>query len=591
MITYHFTYSNPHLHYLDIKMKMEGIGKAKTYLQLPAWRPGRYQLANFSKNIQHWQPFDEKGRQLPFRKITKDSWEVDTEGIQALTVEYNYFAFKLDAGSTYLDQEQLYINPVNCALYDPERMDEACEVQLDIPDDYVVATAMHRERKNVFQVEDFQKLADTPLIATEYIKHDTFETRGTKFHLWFNGECEPDYDQIQQDFKAFAQKQIDVMGEFPAGQYHFLFQLPSYPTRHGVEHLDSTVMVFGPGYNLMKPQPYRSFLALGSHELFHAWNIKSIRPAEMTPYRFNEENYSHLGYVAEGVTTYYGDLFLLRSGVFDFDTYAEQFNKSLFKHFHNQGRLHRSVAESSFDTWLDGYEEGAPARKTSIYIKGMMVAFLLDIRIRQDTNDDFSLDEVMRRLYYQYAKNGAGFTEANLKQLIAEIAQKDYTEFFEKYIWGTTLLETPLSEALDYLGCGLSIQNSPKQWEHEFGMKLKAANNTVKIAQIVADSPAANAGLSVEDELIAINGVKIDNNIEDLFAYYQADTMEMTIFRNHHLRQIHLKADGNTFFPHYKLVKQSNPAKEQKARFKQWAGVEFDEEPYSDPAEENAMVT
>lgn len=572
---YEFYYHNPNTHFINIRFQLDKPAKSLTRLYLPAWRPGRYQKADFAKNVQQWQPYDEQGNPLAFQKVAKDCWEVNTDQVETLTVEYNYFAFKLDAGNTYLDDDQLYINPVNCCLYDPDRLEEKCRIALHLPADYEVATALKRAGKNTFQAKDFQELADSPLIATDGLKHDLLEVAGYKFHLWFKGECDPDFDQIKKDFSAFIQKQINTFGEFPVNTYHFFFQLPSYSHFHGVEHENSTVITLGPGYKLMQPDLYNRFIAVSSHELYHTWNIKAIRPYEMTPYRFNEENYSHLGYMAEGVTTYYGDLFLLRSQVFDFDQYKAQFDKVALRHFHNYGRFYSSVAASSFDTWLDGYQNDVPDRKVSIYIKGMLVAFLLDVQILKDTGNQYGLDEVMRQLYYHYAKNGTGYTEANLKSLIETLTGQAYDSFFNRFIWGIEPLEEPVQESLNYLGLQLHFDNSEKAWEKQFGFKVKEENNTFKVAQIAPGSPAERSGLSVEDELVALNGVKLTKNLADLFDYHYGQTIQLTIFRNNHLQQIHLKANGKQFFPDVKLAKQKDPSEDQKQNFEAWAWVNF----------------
>jgi predicted metalloprotease with PDZ domain len=182
-----------------------------------------------------------------------------------------------------------------------------------------------------------------------------------------------------------------------------------------VEHTNSTVIALGPSYGVMNNKGYEDLLGVSSHELFHAWNIKTIRPVEMMPYDYSRENYSRLGYVAEGVTTYYGDVMLLRSGVFTEEQYLKTFNELLEKHFNNFGRLNLSVADSSFDTWLDGYKQGVPGRKASIYTEGALCAFMLDIIIRKNSNNKRSLDDLMRLLYEEFGKKQRGYSEGEYK--------------------------------------------------------------------------------------------------------------------------------------------------------------------------------
>jgi predicted metalloprotease with PDZ domain len=367
-------------------------------IQLPAWRPGRYELGNFAKNIQKWAAFNKEGKPLKFEKITKDCWKVETEGATDITIKYNYYANELNAGSTFLNQEQLYINPVNCCLYLPDRIDEACELQLVLPNDYKVAIGAKEIGENLYALNDFHELADSPFFASNSLQHKTYNYNGVEFYIWFQGECMPEWDTLIKDFKSFTVEQLEMMEAFPVKAYHFLCQIIPYRGYHGVEHTTSTVIMLGPGYNLMKGITYEDLLGVSSHELFHTWNVKTIRPIEMAPYDYSTENYSKLGYVCEGVTTYYGDLFLYRSGVFTKEQYLKTFAERLQKHFDNFGRYNKSVAESSYDSWLDGYTKGAPNRKTSIYDEGCLLAFITDVFIRKNTKNEKSLDDVMRYL-------------------------------------------------------------------------------------------------------------------------------------------------------------------------------------------------
>lgn len=571
MISYTFSYCLPSRQYLDVLLEIPNVNGETTYINLPAWRPGRYQMAGFAANIQRFEPCDEDDNPIPFQKVNSHCWAVTNGEATSLKIYYNYYAATLDAGNTFLDENQLYLNPINCAMYPHERLDEACRVYLSLPDDYMAATPLKRAGKNTFDAKDFHHLVDSPIIASDSLKRTTTDYEAYTFHLWFSGIAHPDYDRIKADFQAFIKKALEPFEEFPVSSYHFYYLLPAYPLIHGVEHQQSTVIALGPGYNLMQPDMYKKFLAISCHELYHTWNVKQIRPAEMTPYRYQEPNYTSLGYVAEGVTSYYGDLILFRSGVFNFENYKQQFNNFLVRHLHNYGRFHRSVAESSFDTWLDGYQPSAPARKTSIYIKGMLVAFLLDIEIMRLTGNNASLDSVMVKLYQDYAKANQGYRESDLKKTIEAVAGTSFDLFFRHYMQGTEPLEKPLDEALDYLGLELKQVGSTKNWEKQFGLKVQDETGCPKVSQVAPDSPAENAGLSVKDELIAVNGVKINGNLADLFAYYHSDTIQLTLFRRNVLKHLHLASNGRTFFQDAYIELQSTPSKEQEANFAFWS--------------------
>jgi hypothetical protein len=417
---YIISYKNPHQHFIDIEFIAENIQQDELVIQLPSWRPGRYELGNFAKNVQKWAAFDETGNPLNFQKVTKDSWKVETKGVSQVHVKYNYYAVDLNAGSTYLDTNQLYVNPVNCCVYIPGRMDGVV-LSVIVPEDYKIAISAANARfdegtgKQSFLLADYDELFDTPFIASKTLQHSAFDLGENKFHLWFQGECKPNWEKLTIDFMKFCKEQVDIFGEAFFKEYHFLFQI--LPTRfyHGVEHTESTVIALGPGYNVMKGDLYEDLLGVSCHELFHSWNIKTIRPIEMQPYDYTKENYSKLGYVCEGITTYYGDYLLYRSGVFNQEQYFQTFNERMQKHFDNHGRYNLSVADSSFDTWLDGYVPGIPNRKTSIYDEGNLLAFCTDIFIRKNSDNKYSLDDVMRYLYKEIALNEKGYSYIDYK--------------------------------------------------------------------------------------------------------------------------------------------------------------------------------
>ncbi|MGL5890681.1 MAG: M61 family metallopeptidase, partial [Bacteroidia bacterium] len=418
---YIFSWTNAQSRYLTITAIAENVNSASVDVQLPAWRPGRYELGNFAKNVRGFRAETPDGRALVSRKITKDCWKVECRGEETVYFVYEYYAAELNAGSTWLDETQLYVNPVNCCVYLAGRLEEVCTLELQLPENWRVATALQQPADNVLVASDFDRLADSPFIASPTLQHNFFVIDGVEFHLWFQGECRPDWPKIISDSFIYVNEIMQIFGSCPAEKYHFLYQILPHRFYHGVEHTDSTVIALGPPYRLMNDH-YGDFLGVSCHELFHAWNIKAIRPAEMLPYDFTRENYSRLGYVCEGITTYYGDYLLFRSGVFTEHEYWHTFDERIQKHFDSHGRNFLSVADSSFDSWLDGYVPGAPHRKTSIYHEGCLLAFVTDMFIRRKTGNKHNLDMVMRRLWLEFGQKGKGYTETDYRRLVEETA-------------------------------------------------------------------------------------------------------------------------------------------------------------------------
>lgn len=570
-IAYKFIYAEPHRHFVDVELRVVKLNQEKVQLQLPAWRPGRYQLANFAKNIQRFAAYDATGNELKARKLTKDLWEVETSGVLEIKVAYNYFANEMNAGSTFVDDKQLYVNPVNCCMYSPEWIDAPATVELEIPADWNVATGMRSVGKNLFEVKDFHELADSPFIASGGLQHQTYEAEGVKFHIWFQGEFKTDWERILNDFKKFSKEQILVMGGFPVSEYHFLFQIRTYQTYHGVEHSNSTVVTLGPSYDILKPVLYDEFLGISSHELFHTWNVKALRPIEMFPYDYSKENYTRLGYVAEGVTTYAGDLFLYQAGCFSEFEFFKNVHQLFQRHFHNYGRLNLSVADSSFDTWLDGYEKGIPDRKTSIYNEGALLAMMLDLSILKDTQNRSGILSVMRLLYERFGKADKGYTEEDYQAAVEEIGGRSYADFFANYYYGTKDIEPELKELLSYVGLEVKDIRSRLYFENRFGFKVEyIKGRSAKITDIAPGSIADRAHMKLGDEILSINGIRILGNLKEWCKYFQEETITLTINSEDDTHKVQLTPTDERYYRTRWPQKIKEATEDQQQNYRVW---------------------
>ena len=182
-------------------------------------------------------------------------------------------------------------------FYIPERIDEEYEINLDLPSDYIIASSLEKN-KNTLIGNNFDEIAESPIICSNSLQHDLFSLNNINFHLWCQGRCEVNWEKVKKDFSLFTQTQINHFDSFPVDEYHFLFQITPYPSYHGVEHTKNTVILLGPGTEIMNKK-YNSLLHISSHELYHTWNIKAIRPKEMYPYDYSQENYFRTGFIAE----------------------------------------------------------------------------------------------------------------------------------------------------------------------------------------------------------------------------------------------------------------------------------------------------
>lgn len=565
---YAISYQNPNRHFIDIVLTIDNISEEILLLQLPAWRPGRYEMANFSRNIQKIGFFNGSGRLLPFKKVSRDLWEVETSGAESVVVKYNYYAFLMDAGNSWLDDNQLYINFINCLIYSKDHINEECIVKLKLPDDYEIACGLEQKNKHTLTAPDYYRLVDCPMIASNSLKHLTYRVRDHLFHIWIQGEAYFNEEKLIQHFRAFTECQIEIMKEFPCEEYHFLFQILPYKHYHGVEHFNSTVITLGPGEKFNTKEFYQNLVGVSSHELFHTWNIIRIRPQEMMPYDFSKENYFTTGFIAEGFTTYYGELFLAKSGVFSIKDYLGEINKILFRHFDNFGRYNLSLADSSLDLWVDGYSAGIPDRKVSIYVTGAVTALILDLSLRKESNNEMSLDVLMRELWQNFGKKKKGYSMDDFQAILDRIDIPVSKTFIQDFIYKNTPAEPVLQELLPFFGCRLELIENLSH-EGQFGFKAIQQEEITKISMIQPGSIAEEA-LSREDELIAVNGRKIEKNLEELIG--NKKEVALSLFRNKELKTVFLRNTGQSYFQNWRIIQNPETKQKEKENFEKWAG-------------------
>ncbi len=346
-------------------------------------------------------------------------------------------------------------------------------------------------------------------------------------------------------FNAFSSKLIHDFGEFPEPEYHFIFQLLPYPHYHGVEHRRGTVITFGPAVNLADPAQMEELLGVSCHELYHAWNVCRIRPKELLPYDFSKEAYTKAGLLLEGVTTYMGDLYLLKSGVYDLPTYLKHFEKVIAREVASLGWRNQTIAESSFDLWLDGYVTGIPDRKVNIYTHGALLALCIDVLLLKNGS---SLSLIMKEMWEQFGKPFKGYSMSDFDQLVFE-KFSDKTEvrsFFSNYVSGKADLFPVLQSQLFALGIEM-IEAQSKDWPmHEFGIKT---NSEGAILQLHPDSKAYGS-LMRNDRIVNWPIVKSAGNSD----------LKLRINRNERSLDIFLENENRRFYPVFQLlVKKLNP--------------------------------
>ncbi|AZQ61531.1 M61 family peptidase [Flammeovirga pectinis] len=529
---YNITSSKTHPYFLDFKITF--IAKEDNQvLQLPLWRPGRYQVQTFAKNIRSIKASC-KGANLKVQTVARNTWSVlNSKKGDEIELYYEYYARHQDAGGTWVSETFWLINFIGAGILPRGLSEEEIKVNIAFPSTFDVATSA-KEVNGTYSYQNFDELVDTPFMAGRYMHHKTFEMASTTFHIWLHGRITPEWEKIITDFRLFTAPQLSIFGGFPHKEFHYLCLIPHFKHYHGVEHQKSTVITLGPDTEFSSATFYENLLGISSHELFHVWNIKKIRPVELLPYNLFEEVYFDTGFVAEGVTTYYGDALLYRSGAYSVEQYKKELNQLLARHFENQGRFNLSVADSSLELWTDGYEKGIPARKTSIYVKGAVGALILDAKIQKQTNATKSLDDVMRLMWERFGSKDVGYTAKDYQNIAEEVIGCSLEKYFEEVIFGDLSLENEVEEALVYLGWEVEVTPPKEAFAANYGVKIDAS------AKVIDTSYKLDKQRLVEgDQIMAIDGVKTDAKHLQQFVSSK-EMLTITFIRDSTLCQIEL---------------------------------------------------
>ena len=534
MIQYQITSRNPASHYFDVTIRIEKPDPSGQALRLPNWIPGSYMIRDFARNLVELRARDDSG-ELGVEQIDKSNWRV-AGASGALTVDYRVYAMDLSVRAAHLDDTHGYYNGSSVFLEVLGQSQQPCEVRIERPapkycEDWRVATSLARKQAEAFgfglyQAQDYDDLIDHPVEMGEFVHYD-FEACGVPHDIVLSGRFECDGDRLCVDLKKICEHHIRFFGE-PAPMDYYLFQVMVVGDGYGgLEHRSSTSLVASRA-SLPKPgqdkidDDYRDFLGLCSHEYFHTWNVKRIKPAVYQPYDLQREVYTDLLWAFEGITSYYDDLALLRCGLIDTASYLELLAQTMTRVQRGRGRKRQSAAESSFNAWTKFYkqDENAANAIVSYYAKGCLIAACIDLKMRALSGGEKSLDDVMSRLWQEYLEHAPGVGSDRIQQLVSEISGEDLGEFLEAAIYGTG--DLPLASLLD--GVGIDVIQRPasslqdkggKEADGDlprvdFGAMLKAENGGLAIQRLSEEGSAQSAGLAAGDQIVAVDGLRLD---------------------------------------------------------------------------------
>lgn len=571
---------DPALHLFEVTLTIASPAAEGQVVSLPAWIPGSYMVREFARNITSIRA-EASGRKLRLTKLDKHGWRAARcEG--PLTLTYQVYAWDLSVRAAHLDQTHGFFNGTSVFLqvHGKEDLRHIIDIQPpegDAFDQWRVATSLpelkaRRHRFGTYVANDYDELIDHPVEMGEF-ELIRFEAHGVPHEMVVTGRV-PNLDKarLAADLKKICEHQIALFEpssrKAPMDRYVFL-TLAVGDGYGGLEHRASTALICSRadlpvlGQAAMS-EGYRTFLGLCSHEYFHTWNVKRIKPAVFAPYDLQQENYTPLLWLFEGFTSYYDDLTLLRTGLIDAPAYLGLLAKTINGVLRGSGRLKQSVAESSFDAWTKYYrqDENAPNAIVSYYTKGSLVALLFDLTIRRDTRGRKSLDDVMRVLWRRYGRQfyaeggGRGVTEADVEALFDEVTGLRLKPLFDLAVRGTR--DLPLQEML--AAFAVEMADKAKGGKPSLDVRTKKAGNDCQLANVYEGGTAHASGLSAGDVLVAMDGLRVTAaNLDTLLQRYRAgDTVVVHAFRRDELMtfDVTLRAESA---PHFGLKLKEKP--------------------------------
>ena len=572
-VYYNICPAQPESHLFQVQCRIPVPDSEGQRFWLPDWIPGSYLIRDFARHIIKVHASC-GGRQISCEKTAKSEWSCEPVSGELL-LEYEVYAFDLSVRGAYLDSKRGFFNSSSVFLAARGREHEPCEVCIEAPEGnryshWRVATAMPPSGApelgfGCYKAANYDELIDHPVELGDF-ELARFEAAGVPHFFVLAGRHQADLQRICRDLKRICETHANLFGgSLPMDRYWFL-TLALGDAYGGLEHRASTALMCKrddlPGLDAPNERGvdvgidkgYRRFLGLCSHEYFHSWNVKRIKPLAFSPYVLDRENYTRQLWVFEGITSYYDDLGLVRSGLIKPEGYLELLAQSITRVWQTPGRFRQNLAESSFDAWTKFYKQDENSANTiiSYYVKGALVALALDLTIRQATDGNKSLDDVMGEAWVRFGLTGQGMPEDAFEALAQEVTGLDLDKFFDLAIRGVE--DLPLESLLHSVGVGFNLRAAESASDQgglgprktaplkrvSLGMRTRDEQGRCKVAVVLDAGPAKLAGIAPGDELLALNGLKVTHaSLESLRSRLPCDKpVVLHLFRRDELHEV-----------------------------------------------------
>ncbi|MEA5571783.1 M61 family metallopeptidase [Calothrix sp. UHCC 0171] len=576
-IFFHVAMPQPQTHLFEVTMRVTNYSSSVLDLKFPVWTPGSYLVREYARNLQDFRAFSlvqsgEQSRQQPlcWCKVSKNHWQVETNNVTEITINYRIFANELSVRTNHLDTTHGYFNGAALFFRIAGWEKQAINVKITpAHPEWKITTALPivPGEKNTFSAADFDTLVDSPFEIGCHSLHE-FEVLGKPHELAIWGKGNYDIQRMITDIQRIIEVESGMFAGLPYHRYLFLLHL-SAQAYGGLEHKDSCSLIYQ-RFGFRDKDKYERFLQLVAHEFFHLWNVKRIRPQGLEVFDYDGENYTPSLWFCEGTTSYYDLLIPLRAGIYDAKSYLAHLSKEITRYQITPGRSVQVLSESSFDAWIKLYRPDANSGNSqmSYYLKGEMVSLLIDLLIRAKHRNQRSYDDVMRKMWHQFGKDEIGFTPQDLQDVIESVAEVDLADFFTKYIDG--LEDLPFNQYLESFGLQLIGDADAEPF---LGLRVSNEHGREVIKFVEAGSPAQIAGITAGDELLAIDGIKVSANglTERLKDYQPHDNIEVAVFHQDQLLSFNIVL-APPRQSKYQVILIQNPTSIQKDNLVGWLG-------------------
>ncbi|MCK6542522.1 PDZ domain-containing protein [bacterium] len=559
----------PHTHYFEVTMTMQGIKKDYIDIIMPVWTPGSYKVREFSRNVENVRATS-GSQSLRVEKISKNTWRVFSGKTENVAVNYAVYAYELSVRTSFMDASHGYVNGASVFMYADGYQNLTHTVTIELYKEWKhistglkpVSGSTHR-----FVADHYDVLVDSPIEMGNH-KILNFELQGVPHEIAIYGIGNYDTEAMLRDMRKIAETTAAMFGKLPFERYVFIIHcVPGYGG--GLEHANSTTLGMD-SWSFADAAGYNSFMSLTAHEYFHLWNVKRIRPKELGPFDYTSENYTKLLWIAEGFTAYYDDLITRRAGYYTVDQYLRRIEGNIQEVQSAPGRFVRSVEEASWDAWIKYYmpDENSVNSSISYYTKGALLGLMLDMEILRATRGEKSLDDLLRWLWTEYdQKLGRGFTPEEFQKAAERLAGTSLDMFFQNYVRGTAELD--YNAALQTVGLRVKEIKSDAPY---YGFETRN-NGEFTIRTVVRDAPAWHAGLNVNDEVLAVDGIRVTaRTLQARLNEKKIGTsVRILIARDTQLQEIVITPSEMP--ARYRLERVSEPTAQQEQIFKKWLNL------------------